>query len=141
MSAVDIVTVVPICKVDQPRRLITIVVLEPWDGDPETADEQSDSQEDVVTAHEIELACHAFLRKFQKGETFLGFMHGDDAAPLELCECWLARTDIEFETSEAVKAGTWLMTLFVADDAMWAGVESGEFDGASLRGAGFRRPV
>jgi len=138
---VDIETAIPICKVDPPRRLITVVVLEPWDGDPATADASMDSQDDVVKAAEVELAAYAFLRKFQRGETFLGFMHGDTPAALELCESWVTRTPIEFETGEKVDAGAWLMTLYVADDGLWAGIESGELDGASLRGAGYRRPV
>ena len=138
---VDIKTAIPICKVNKQRRLITVVVLEPWDGDPTTAAESADSQQDVVKAEEIEAAAYSFLRKFQRGETFLGFMHGDAPAALELCESWIARTPIEFEGGESVEAGAWLMTLFVADDDLWSGVESGDLDGASLRGAGFRRPV
>ena len=138
---VDIETRIPICKVNKARRLITIVVLEPWDGDPATADEQMDTQDDVVKAVEVEAAAYKFLRKFQRGETFLGFMHGDEPAKLELCECWITRTPIEFEGGESVGAGAWLMTLYVADDDLWAGVESGELDGGSLRGSGFRRPV
>ena len=138
---IELTTTVPICKVDEERRLITGVVLEPWDGNSATAEDAEDTQGDVVTAEEIELAAHSFLRQFGKGETFLGFMHGDDAAPLELAESWIARDDITWPNGETTKAGTWLMTIYVADDALWEGVKSGELDGLSLRGSGFRRPA
>ena len=140
-AAVDITATSKICKVDAPRRLFTAIVLEPWDGDPETADESSDTQDDVVTAAEIETAAYLFLRHFGQGETFLGFMHGDDPAPLELAESWIARVDLDFGNGESAKAGTWLMTIYVVDDALWAGVLSGEYDGLSIRGAGYRTEV
>ena len=139
-QAVDIVTVLPICKVDAPQRLITAVVLEPWDGDPSTADEQSDTQDDVVTAEEIEKAMIRFMKKMARGDAFLGFMHGDDPADLVLIENWQTRVDMTLGDEE-VKAGTWLMTIFVADDELQAGVESGELDGLSIRGKGFSTEV
>lgn len=137
---VDIVTVLPICKVDAPQRLITAVVLEPWDGDPATAEEAMDTQDDVITAEEISKAMILFMKDMAEGNSFLGFMHGDDPADLVLIENWQTRTDMTLG-EQSVKAGTWLMTLFVADDELQAGVESGELDGLSIRGEGLRTEV
>ncbi len=137
---VDILATSSIVKVDTDRRLITGVVLEPWDGDPETAAAHQDSQRDVVRAEVIEEACHAYLRKFNKG-THLTLMHDDSTeAPLELCECWITRTDLTFG-DETVRKGTWLMTLYVAGDDEWDLVKRGELDGLSFGGTGRRRPI
>ena len=137
-EAVDIETALPICKVDKAQRLFTAVVLEPWDGDPATADAAADTQDDVITAEEIEFAMVAFM----KGpDSFLGFMHGDEPADLVLIENWITREPLTFPGGEEVKAGAWLMTIFVADDDLWAGIESGELDGLSIRGDGFRTEV
>lgn len=137
---VDIRARMPILKIDTDRRLITGVVLEPWDGDPETAADQQDSQRDVVRAEVIEEACHAYLRKFNKGTT-LTLMHDDSTeAPLELCECWIARNDILFDDT-LIRKGTWLMTLYVAGDDEWELVKRGDLDGLSFGGTGRRRPI
>ena len=138
-EAIELTTEIPTCKVDEDRRLVTGVVLEPWDGDPETAEDSEDTQGDVVTAEEIELTAHKFLRQFGGGKTFIGFMHGDEPAPLELAESWLARDAIAWPNGEVTKAGTWLMTIFIADNALWERVKSGELGGLSLRGTGFSR--
>lgn len=140
MSAVDIVTTLPICKVDAPQRLFTAVVLEPWDGDPETAEASEDTQGDVVTVEEISSAMVQFMKDLAAGDSFLGFMHGDDPADLVLIENWQTKADMVLG-AEDVKAGTWLMTIFVVDDDLWAGVESGDLDGLSVRGEGFRAEV
>lgn len=139
-EAVDIITTLPICKVDAPQRLFTAVVLEPWDGNPDTAAAQSDTQDDVITAEEITATMIQFMKDLPSGETFLGFMHSDDPADLILIENWQTREDMTLGNEE-IRAGTWLMTIFAADDDIWAGVESGELDGLSIRGEGFRTEV
>ena len=136
-QTVDIETRLPICKVDAAQRLLTAVVLEPWDGDPETAEDSEDTQGDVITAEEIEAAMVDYMKD---PETFLGFMHGDDPAPLVLIENWIARQELTLG-DETVKAGSWLMTMYVDDDELWAAVESGELDGLSIRVDGLRTEV
>lgn len=137
---IELETFLPICKVDAPQRLFTAVALAPWDGDPETAEASGDTQGDVVTAEEIEAAMVQFMKDLAAGDSFLAVMHADEPAPLVLIENWQARIDMVLG-EETIKAGTWLMTLFTADDELWARIESGELDGLSVRGEGVRTEV
>ena len=136
---VDVCATAPIIKRDDRQRLITAVVLEPWDGDPTTADEMADLDDDVITVEEITAAMRGFMRDYGR-KSRLGYMHEDGEPPLELVESWQTRFDMELG-GQHVRAGTWLMTQYVACDTMWAAVESGELDGLSIGSTGSRRSV
>lgn len=137
-------TTVPICKVDKKRQILTAIVYEPWSGDPADAADQADLQDDVMTAEEIERSMLDFMLNLNRGSR-AGFMHEDGEPPFHIVECWCTRAPLTFDrgdgTTQEVRTGTWIVSIFIDDAETWALVESGELDGISFAGAGDSRPV
>lgn len=115
---------VPVVKVDKDQRLVTGVVLEPG---------EIDAHNDVIKAKAIEDSAHNFLSKFN-AETELGVMHRQfGSVGLELVESWIQRAATKVN-KQRIKKGTWLMTMRVTSDDLWAKVKKGTFTGFSVGG-------
>jgi 2'-5' RNA ligase len=121
---------VPILKQDTERRLVTGIVLKP---------EEVDAQGEVYDADTIEDAAHAFLADYNKGNV-IGYLHKDMGRKLELVESWVEKEPRTLEGT-LIKRGTWLITVHVVDDEVWAGVKSGAIRGFSIGGRAVARPV
>lgn len=117
---------VPIVKLDDERRLVTGIVLEP---------DEIDAQNDTITAEVIEDSAHEFLRNFQRdGGTKLGFMHtkfGD--VGFELAESFVVRDNMKIG-GKPVKKGSWVITIKVTSDAIWNDIKAGKLTGFSIGG-------
>lgn len=102
-------------------RLVTGIVLEP---------DIIDSQGDTYTALEVRKAAHIYMADYQN----VGLQHQMLVNwGVQLVESWTTKVDQVIEGSH-VKAGTWLMTVFVQDDEIWKLVKDGELTGFSIGG-------
>ena len=52
---------------------------------------------------------------------------------IHLVESYLAPTDLVID-GEPIQQGTWLMGLYVPDDALWEAIRKGELTGLSIAG-------
>lgn len=115
----------PICKVDEDRKIVTGIVLEP---------DTVDAQGDIVSPETIEEAAYKFLSKYN-ASTQLGVMHklfGD--LGMSLVESWIAKTDIEVNGQKAQK-GSWMMSVRVDNnDSLWKKIKEGKITGFSIGG-------
>lgn len=109
-------------------RLVTGIVLEP---------DVVDSQGDTYSADEIRKTAHLWMLEFQN----IGLQHAkmvnDAASPVE---SWIAPVDTEIG-GQAVKAGTWLLTVKVFDDSLWSAVKAGKLTGFSIGGFANREEI
>lgn len=115
---------VPILKVAAEKQLATGVVLEP---------DEVDAQGDTQSAEVIQEAAHEFLSVYNRA-TELGINHkifGEIG--VELAESWIAPFDLQLG-SQAVKAGSWIMTVKFTDPRRWAQVKRGAITGFSIGG-------
>lgn len=114
----------PIVKADDDQRLATGIVLEP---------EVVDAQGDIIAATVIRQAAHNFLALYNK-KTQLGLQH-DLMKPdgVELVESWIAPVDMVMN-NRMIKAGTWMMTVRVNNDALWNRIKTGQLGGFSIGG-------
>lgn len=120
----DLFVEYPIQKVDGELRLVTGVVLEP---------DEVDAQNDTITAEEIRIAAHRFLAEFNK-TTEIGEMHVKfGKLGIELVESHITHEDTKIG-GEFVKAGSWIMTVKVVSDKVWAAVKEGRLTGFSIGG-------
>jgi uracil-DNA glycosylase family 4 len=113
-------------KSEHEQRLVLGVVLEP---------NVPDAHDDVFSVEEIRKAAHQFMRDSQT----IGLQHMV-ATSFPVVESFLASQDLQFG-DETVAAGSWLMNVFVENDAAWSAVKSGEFTGFSINGLGKRVPI
>jgi len=112
-----------IVKADAANHYVTGIVYEPL---------AEDSQGNFMTEAEITKAAYYFAKNGDKVDLQHSF------EPLEgatVVETWIAKADFEID-GEAVRKGTWLMTVEVTDKAVWAGIEKGEITGFSMGGIG-----
>ena len=114
---------VPIAKLDTAKREITGIVLQP---------EVVDAQGDIISPEVIEKAAGDFLANYNAGNQ-LGLMHSDFQKRFELRQSFIAPGDIAIGSS-IVKAGSWVMTVKVLEDKIWAKVEDGGLTGFSIGG-------
>lgn len=110
------------------RQIVYGIVLEP---------EVTDSQGDVYSATEIELACHRYLEEFSN----VGHMHetliNQSAA---VVESYIAPCDFEMG-GQPVRLGTWVIAVHVLNEDLWGQVKSGDLTGFSIGGYAQRIPV
>ena len=117
-----------ITKADEVRQLVYGVVLEP---------ETVDLQGDVISAEEIEKACHRYM----ENSRVIGEQHMKklDAIPVE---CAIARTDFE-EGGQVIKKGSWYMCTLIKSREKWESIknslENGGKDGYSIGAYGQRK--
>lgn len=107
---------VPICKIDEEKRLVYGIVMEP---------DSIDSQGDWESAEEIERAAH----KFMKDSRVIYREHKTKQPNVHVVESYIAQDD-----SGEIKKGSWVMVTYCGDEEMWKQVKKGEFTGYSIRG-------
>ena len=125
---------VPFVKVDEDKRLVYMVVMEP--GDPK----HLDTQGDFTKADEIEEACHDFMNYYRLGKAGLGLQH-ERVVEGHIKQTYIAPVDYEVEfrgKTQTVLKGSWVMVAYVAEEEVWKSVKSGELTGASIGGVGER---
>jgi hypothetical protein len=112
-----------IVKADADNHYVTGIVYEPM---------EEDSHGNFMTEEEITKAAYWFAKNGDKVDLQHSF------EPLEgatVVENWIAKADFEID-GEAIQKGTWLMTVEVADESVWEGIEKGEITGFSMGGLG-----
>lgn len=112
-----------ILKADAENHYVTGIVYEPM---------AEDSQGNYMTEEEITKAAYYFAKNGDKVDLQHSFEPLDGAS---VVENWVAKADFEID-GEAVKKGTWLMTVEVTDPSVWDGIEKGNITGFSMGGIG-----
>jgi hypothetical protein len=107
------------------KRLVYGIVQEP---------DSIDSQGDIVSASEIEEACHRFMIKHQQ----IYMQHKSKLPEVKVVENWIAPQSFNLNGQE-IKKGSWVMAVKIPegspqDDQIWEDVKSGEITGFSIRG-------
>ena len=112
-----------ILKTDAANHYVTGIVYEPM---------AEDSHGNYMTEAEITKAAYYFAKNGDKVDLQHSF------EPLEgatVVETWIAKADFDIG-GEAVKKGTWLMTVEVTDASVWESIEKGDITGFSMGGMG-----
>ena len=112
-----------IVKVDSESHYVTGVVYEPM---------VADAHDNFMTEAEIEKAAHWFMKNGDKIDIQHSF---EEAEGLTVVESSVTKADQEID-GQAIKKGTWLMTVEVANDDVWTAIEKGEITGLSMGGVG-----
>ena len=112
-----------IVKADAENHYVTGVVYEPM---------AEDSHGNFMTEAEIPKAAYWFAKNGNKVDLQHSFEPLDGA---NVVESWIAKADFDID-GETIKKGTWLMTVEVADESVWEGIEKGEITGFSMGGLG-----
>lgn len=112
-----------IVKADAENHYVTGIVYEPM---------AEDSHGNFMTEDEITKAAYYFAKNGNKVDLQHSFEPLDGAA---VVESWISKADFEID-GEAIQKGTWLMTVEVADESVWDGIEKGEITGFSMGGLG-----
>lgn len=112
-----------IIKADEDSHYVTGIVYEPL---------EEDSHGNFMTEEEITKAAYWFAKNGDRVDLQHSFKPLDGAA---VVENWIAKTDFEID-GEAVKKGTWLMTVEVTDESTWEDIEKGNITGFSMGGFG-----
>lgn len=121
----------PILKVDTEQRLVTGIVLVP---------DEVDLQGHTIAPDVIEATAHNFLKRYNS-QTELGIQHEVfDPDVVELVESHVTKEDM-FLGGEPVKKGSWVITVHVVSDEVWADVKSGALTGFSIGGDAIHTPV
>lgn len=125
-------TQVPIAKADKAKQIIYCVV---------TAPDEWDTQDDTMTADEIEKTAHKYLIDSR----VVGSNH-TEAIKAHVVESYIAPIDFEWPGStdyapQKVKKGSWVIAIWIVDTGEWRKVEDGEYEGVSVGGFGLRDKV
>lgn len=112
-----------IVKADADNHYVTGIVYEPM---------EEDSHGNFMTEEEITKAAYWFAKNGDKVDLQHSFEPLDGAT---VVENWIAKADFDID-GEAIKKGTWLMTVEVADESVWEGIEKGDITGFSMGGLG-----
>lgn len=112
-----------IIKADAENHYVTGIVYEPM---------EEDSHGNYMTEEEITKAAYWFAKNGDKVDLQHSFEPLDGAT---VVENWIAKADFDID-GETVKKGTWLMTVEVADESVWEGIEKGDITGFSMGGLG-----
>ena len=112
-----------IIKADADSHYVTGIVYEPM---------EEDSHGNFMTEEEITKAAYWYAKNGDQVDLQHSFEPLDGAT---VVETWIAKADFEID-GEAVRKGTWLMTMEVTDESVWAGIENGEITGFSMGGLG-----
>ena len=118
---------VPITKRDEAKRIVYGVVLQP---------DVEDLHGDIVSAEEIEKACHTYTAYCRK----VNDQHAD-AIRADVVENYIAPVDFAADNGVVVKKGSWVQGTKIFDDAMWLAIQSGERTGYSYEGWARRTQV
>lgn len=112
-----------IVKADADTHYVTGIVYEPM---------VEDSHGNFMTEEEITKAAYWFAKNGDKVDLQHSFEPMEGAT---VVENWIAKADFKID-GEAIQKGTWLMTVEVADESVWEGIEKGEITGFSMGGLG-----
>ena len=112
-----------IVKTDADSHFVTGIVYEPM---------TEDAHGNFMTEAEITKAAYWFAKNGNGVDLQHNFETLEKAA---VVESWVCKADFECN-GETVKKGTWLMTVEVTDDEVWAAVQKGEITGFSMGGVG-----
>lgn len=112
-----------IIKADSDSHFVTGVVYEPL---------TEDSQGNYMTEAEITKAAYWFAKNSNSVDLQHCFVNCDSTS---VVESFVAKSDMEIE-GEAIKKGTWLMTVEISDDNIWDAVQKGDITGFSMGGVG-----
>ena len=98
---------------------------------------QLDTQQDWINPDELRKAAWNFMRKsyMKKGHT-IGNQHKGEAEAIPV-ESYITPADMEVD-GELWKAGSWVVSVEVSDEAVWKDIESGELSAFSIGGTGVR---
>ena len=112
-----------ILKADADSHFVTGIVYEPM---------VEDSQGNYMTEEEITKAAYWFAKNGNQVDLQHCFEKCDGAA---VVESYVAKCDMEID-GEAIKKGTWLMTMEISDATVWESIQKGEITGFSMGGVG-----
>lgn len=122
--APSVVRETSIIKIDEEKHLVTGIVYEP---------DTIDSQGEFMSAPAIEKAAHDFLMNYRN----IDKSHSFEAEDAKVVESYIAKTDHDIEGA-TIKKGTWVMTTYIGDTAIWEQVKKGELNAYSMGGSGKR---
>lgn len=123
--------VVRIAKVDEEKRLVYGVVLEP---------DVEDKDGDVVSKEDLELAAHRYLYQ-RRG---IGLQHLAAApATVRPVESYIAPCDFSYPENpdHVIRKGSWVLVGHIPDETIWKAVQDDVFTGWSIEGTGVRTPL
>ncbi len=112
-----------ILKTDAENHYVTGIVYEPM---------REDSQGNFMTEAEITKAAYWFAKNGDQVDLQHSFEPMPGAA---VVENWVAKADFEID-GQKIPKGTWLMTVEVTDDDVWARIEENKITGFSMGGMG-----
>jgi len=132
-TGADEASVVKSLKSIKSAKLTAVIVIKSNDErriayGPVLVPDEPDSDGDVVTSEKIEEVAHKFLRDY--GNIDLQHTLNVVAKPVE---SYIAPTDLLFGDFTVPK-GSWMMGVYIEDDATWKAVKSGEIGGFSIMG-------
>lgn len=108
---------------DADHHFVTGVVYEPM---------AEDAHGNYMTEEEITKAAYYFAKSGAKVDLQHSF---EPLTGAEVVESWIAKADFSIDGTPVTK-GTWLMTVELSDDSLWAAIEKGEITGFSMGGVG-----
>ncbi len=112
-----------ILKVDNEKHYITGIVYQPM---------TEDAHGNFMTEKEIEKAAYWF----SKNSNSVDLQHDfKKANGISVVENWVTKSETTIN-DKVVPAGTWLLTVEITNDDVWAKVEKGEITGFSMGGIG-----
>lgn len=112
-----------IVKADADNHFVTGIVYEPL---------TEDAHGNYMTEAEITKAAYYFAKNGGDVDLQHSFEPLEGAA---VVESWVAKADFQCG-EEAVKKGTWLMTMEIDDPKIWEAIEKGDITGFSMGGVG-----
>ena len=122
-GAANFATFGRILKADADSHFVTGIVYEPM---------VEDTQGNYMTEEEITKAAYWFAKNGNQVDLQHCFEKCDGAA---VVESYVAKCDMEIE-GEAVRKGTWIMTMEITDTDVWESIQKGEITGFSMGGMG-----
>lgn len=122
-GAANFATYGRILKTDADSHYVTGIVYEPM---------VEDTQGNYMTEEEITKAAYWFAKNGNQVDLQHCFEKCDGVA---VVESYVAKCDMEIE-GEAIRKGTWLMTMEISDTDVWDSIQKGDITGFSMGGMG-----
>lgn len=101
---------------------------------------QTDLQGDYTSPEEIEKAAYGYMVEYRKSAGNAVQHAPEFNEQLYVVESYIAPCDLTIGT-QAVAKGSWVVSLYVADDAVWESIKKGELTGFSYSGTAVGIPV
>ncbi len=123
-------------NVSEDERIVFGIVLEPNDGGNKGIPLDPDAHGDIYSSDSVKSAAYSFME--DEGAGNRGFMHkffmNDDFTLLENFVT-KGKTEIDTEGGKIkLTKGTWIISVRVNSDSVWAMVKNGEITGFSIGG-------